>query len=385
MRENRKKFYAVKFRFETDNGTYQERYMITQNHIPLFRVNQWLELKSIRKASTGQEYAKKMTAFLNWLDRHGVSYEDATNRHVRQFLHFLIFGDLRDGKIKSIKATVSSSTLNGYITVITGFYRWLDDIERTEMVWNSKSVRANKSFLYGQIYSFEYKYLVDGYTAMLKPNRDYIKWYDSETKEKLCGNFNTLRDEAVLRLTFEGFRIDEVLSITFDSYNATEHLVQPTRSKGRTGVRGSNNHLRIVALPGKTCDVINRYIQTERVDAETESNKINQYLFINLNKGKTQGEPLCYHNYLKILKRAAKRSGFDERKIRTHNGRSTKTMEFLERQALHPEENITDAIILESLGWRSLDSIDHYRNHNNQIIAKSVMGKLHQGSDDDVR
>jgi site-specific recombinase XerD len=380
MKENSSRFRAVKFRFETDAGTFRERYMIVDNHVPLFRINRWLELKGIRKAGTGHEYAKKMAVYLNWLDNKGVSYEDATNRHVRQFLHSLIFGNLQDNKIKSLQATVSSSTLNAYIAIITGFYRWLDDICQTEMVWNSKIVQANKSFLYGQIYSYEYRYLVDGYTAMLKPGREYTKWYDADTKELLCANFNTLRDEAILRLTFEGFRIDEALSITFDSYNATDRLVQPTRSKGKADANGRNNHLRTVALPLKTCDAINSYIQTERADAETESGKISRYLFINLNRGKTQGEPLGYHNYLKILKKCAKRAGIDESRIRTHNGRSTKAMEFLERQSLHPEDNITDAIIMENFGWRSLDSIDHYRDHNNQIIAKAVMEKLHKGS-----
>lgn len=384
MQEREKRFRAVKFRFETDVGTYRERYMVVDEHIPLFRVNQWLELKGIRKSGTGKEYAKKMALFLNWLDNRDVSYENATNRHVRQFLHSLIFGDLQDGKIKSLYSTVSSSTLNNYITVITGFYRWLDNICQTEMVWNSKKVQANKSFLYGQIYSYEYRYLVDGYAAMLKPGREYIKWYDANIKELLCCNFNTLRDEAVLRLTFEGFRIDEALSVTLDSYNATERIVQPTRSKGKADAYGANNRLRVVALPQNTCEIINRYIQTERADAETESGKISQYLFINLNKGKTQGKSLSYHNYLKILKKCANRAGLDETKIRTHNGRSTKVMEFLEHQALYPEDNITDAIIAESFGWRSFDSIDHYRNHNNQIIAKAVMEKLHQrgGKDD---
>ena len=49
MRENAKRFRAVRFRFETDTGTDWERYMITDNYIPCFRVNQWLELKSIEK------------------------------------------------------------------------------------------------------------------------------------------------------------------------------------------------------------------------------------------------------------------------------------------------------------------------------------------------
>lgn len=383
MQDNKKRFRAVRFRFKRDVGPDWERYMIIDNYIPLFLVNQWLELKSIRKANTGLEYAKKMAVFLNWLDNQDVSFEYATNRHLRQFLHFLIFGDLEDNKILSLQSTVSASTLGKYVTVITSFYRWLDEIRQTEMLWKSKSVQAGKSFLYGQIYSYEYHYLVDGYAAMLKPGRDYLKWYDEETKKVLCNNFQTLRDEAVLRLTFEGFRIDEVLSVTFDSYSATDRMIQPTRSKGKANASGKNNQLRTTALPEKVCGVLNRYIQTERAIAETESGKISQYLFINLNAGKTQGEPLRYRNYLKILKRCAKRAGLDESKIRTHNGRSTKVMEFLEQQALHPEKNITDGIIMQSFGWSSFSSIDHYRDHNNQIVAKAVMEKLHKGGGQD--
>ena len=78
--------------------------------------------------------------------------------------------------------------------------------------------------------------IVDDYIPMFRVNQwlllksirkastgqEYARWYDADTKEKLCGKFMTLRDEAVLRLTFESFRIDEVLSMTLDSYNATE-------------------------------------------------------------------------------------------------------------------------------------------------------------------
>ena len=381
MREE-KTFRVVVFRFETDAGTNYTRYMITKNYMPFFPGNQWLELKSIRKASTGKEYAKKLVVFLNWLDSKTVTYENATNHHVREFLHELVFGSLENEKVLSLQTSVGHSTLTKYITVITSFYSWLDDMRQTEMLWKKKSIQANHSFLYGQIYSREYRYLVDGYAARLKPGRDYTKWYDRETKELLCRNFNTLRDEAVLRLTFEGFRIDEVLSITLDSYDAIEQLVQPTRSKGRADAGNRGNQLRIVALPKKTCEVIDMYIQTERADAERESGKLSQYLFINLNSGERQGLPLSYYNYLKILKRCATRAGIDARKIRTHNGRSTKVMEFLEHQSLHPEDHITDGIIMESFGWRSFSSIDHYRNHNNPVIAKSVMEKLHKGGEE---
>lgn len=57
-------------------------------------------------------------------------------------------------------------------------------------------------------------------------------------------------------------------------------------------------------------------------------------------------------------------------------------MEFVEHQACHPEDGITDAIIMESFGWRSADTIIHYRDHNNQVIARTVMEKLHRKKDD---
>ena len=98
-----------------------------------------------------------------------------------------------------------------------------------------------------------------------------------------------------------------------------------------------------------------------------------------------QGKPLRYGNYYAILKRCAQRAGLDPGKIRTHSGRSTKVMEYLEHQSLHPEDGITDAVIMESFGWRSADSIIHYRNHNNPDIAKAVMEKLYRkkgGTDD---
>ncbi|MFI3173115.1 MAG: tyrosine-type recombinase/integrase [Clostridia bacterium] len=378
MQTKKEVYRVVKFRFKRYDGTDFERYLIVKNHIPLFRVNQWLEIKGMRKSTTGREYAKKLSVFLNWLDRKNMSYENATNKEVRQFLHSLIFGDLKDNKVLSLQSSVSTSTLNKYIAVITKFYVWLDEIVSTEMVFKKKNANANKSYFYGQIYSYEYKYLVDSYASMLKPSKEYTKWYDEKTKLALINNFLTLRDESVFRLTLEGMRIDEVLSVTLDSYNPTEKIVQPTRSKGRKNATSISNQLRVIALPSDTCKIINRYIQTERFDAEIQSQKLRQNLFINLNQGKFQGEPLKYRNYLKILKSCAKRAGLDENKIRTHNGRSTKTMEFLEHQALYPEDNITDIAILESMGWRNPSSINSYRDHNNQIIAKTVMEKLHR-------
>ena len=381
MEDKEKKFRLVRFAFETTSEDVIYRHLITEDKLPMLEVNQWLENRYLRNVNTGKEYAKKLVVYLNYLDGIGITYDTATNKHVVSFINYLLYGDLSELRIKSIDTQRVCSTAGAYLTVVTEFYRWLADNYETNMVFKTKADyhRANKSFLYGQIYSYDYKYLIERSFARQRPRREYIKWYSDEEKEALCGGFETLRDEVVFRITLEGFRIDEVLSMKLQHYNSMEQIIQPSRSKGkRTVGQNSENILRTVALPSKLCDLLDRYIQTERVIAENESGIISDYLFINLQKGISQGQPLKYSNYYTILKRCADRVGIDARKIRTHSGRSTKVMEFLEHQATHPEDGITDAIIMESFGWRSPESIVHYRDHNNQVIAKAIMQKLHK-------
>lgn len=379
MNTSVKRYKMARFRFETDSGGHIDRYMVTENALPMLEVNRWIETKSLRKPSTGRDYASKLVVFLNYLDKLSVEYEDAANRHIQNFIYSLIYGDIEKLTIRDPEKIVSYSTLTKYITVITGFYRWLDNNAGTNMRFDVKQnhIRTQKSFLYGQIYTFEYSYLIDSVLPRLSGKRIYTKWYTEEEKQRLADGFNSLRDKAVFLLTLEGFRIDEVLSMTLDSYDAASRMIQPTRSKGRPDARHDANQLRTVTLPAETCEVVNRYIETERTQAENESGNISQQIFININRGRYQGNVLSYSNYIKRLKRCAARAGMNPARIRTHNGRSTKAMEFLEHQALYPEDGITDVIIAESFGWNSVDSIRHYRDHNNQIIAKTVNDKLH--------
>lgn len=51
-------------------------------------------------------------------------------------------------------------------------------------------------------------------------------------------------------------------------------------------------------------------------------------------------------------------------------------MQLLEHQALYPEDGITDAIIQHTFGWQSSDSIESYRDNNNQVIAKEILRKI---------
>jgi len=390
MTEDKKRFRLVRFAFEAQSGGLLYRYMITDGQIPMLEINQWIESRSLRNTNTGKEYAKKLVVYLNYLHSIGVEYDDATNSHVKRFISCILYGGLEELKLKHLETEVVCATACRYLTVITELYKWLADNYETNVVFQTKTdvYRAKKSFLYGQIYSYDYRYILERSFPRQKSRREYIKWYSDEQREALCAHFETLRDEAVFRITLEGFRIDEVLSIRLHHYNPVERMIQPSRSKGKPNARsGHENQLRVVVLPETLCELLNHYIQTERLLAENESGIISDFLFLNLQQGKSQGRPLCYGNYYAILKRCAERAGLDPKRIRTHSGRSTKVMEYLEHQALHPEDGITDAIIMECFGWRSADSISHYRDHNNQVIAKAVMEKLHRkkgGANDPV-
>ncbi len=380
-----KRFKVKRFLFETTGGEPICRYMLTDRQLPMLVPNQYIEMKSIRKLGTGRNYANKLCVFLNYLHEYcKTEYDGATNKNVLSFVDFLIYGDKKDLVIHNPKDSITHSTLLGYVTAITDFYLWLDQNYGSQMVFYEGTRKCrSQSYLYGQIYSYQYKRLINRTLPDTKGRKEYIKWYTEEEKELLCSHFTTLRDEAVFRLTLEGFRIDEVLSMCLENYNSTEYLIQPTRSKGRqTATKGYENSLRLVRISENTAEVLNRYIYEERTLAENKSGIISDWLFINL-RGQSIGKPLVYANFLKILKECANRAGIDKAKIRTHSGRSTKVMEIIEHNAENPETAKSDIQIKYLFGWKNIDSIDPYMNFNNEVLAKSAFEKQKKGGNAD--
>jgi integrase/recombinase XerD len=358
-------------------------WLITKQNIPFYHINEWLDMKSIRKSSTGKEYANKLCAYLNFLNSKGVSFAEATTDDVIAFLMQLMGRGYDDDSVIRMQAPLSYSTLSKYVTVITEFYKWLEQtgVHHIEFQTKNNVTRARKSFLYGQIGSYEYKYIIDRHILRLSAKREYIKWYTEDEVTAICSCFLTLRDLAVFLITLEGCRIDEVLSMQLEDYDSQKGCISPSRSKGKPDAYPGSVKHRIVYLPQSTREVLDGYLLTERIQAETQSGILSQNLFINMRSGNDQGAPLYYRNYWEILKRCAKKAGFDVKKIRTHSGRSTKVMQFLEHQATHPEDNISDEMVSEHFGWKSLDSIGPYRNYNNPVIAKAVFDKLQRAKE----
>lgn len=368
-----KRFQVKRFLFETTRGGAVCRYMLTDRLLPMLVPNQYIEMKSVNKLGTGKNYAYKLCVFLNFLcEEFHTEYDAAINKHVLAFIDHLIYGDKGNLKIHHPQESLCYSTLSGYTSTITDFYRWLDQTYGSEMIFYEGERKCrSQSYLYGQIYSYKYKYLIDRMLPDVKGSREYIKWYTDEEKQIICNGFNTLRDEAVFRLTLEGFRIDEVLSMRLPDYNATERLIQPSRSKRRQSALNGQNKLRVVRISEGTAKTLNDYLFTERPTAENKCGTVSEWIFLNL-RGSFVGRPLAYHNYLKVLKTCAERGGIGSKRIRTHSGRSTKVMNVLEHNAIHPEEAKSDIQMRALFGWSSIDSITPYMNHNSEIMANAA-------------
>lgn len=324
-------YKVVKANLET-----HECYFILKDDLPCYNINRWLEYKGNKSLATSKRYAYNLMTYLNYIK----SYTEVTTRDIEEYIKYLLYN--RDG-VLTIDAQISYNTLKSHIITIKEFYKYLD-YDKYEYIWNMDTdILINHNVL--RRYS----------------NKEYIKWYTDSEIHSIVSNFLTLRDEAVFRLTLEGFRIDEVLSMTVQSYNDIEGTICPTRSK--------NNALRTLKIKDVTRTALDNYIFMERDSIETYTD----YLFVNLNKGKYQGYQLAYRNYIRILKGAADRANIDPELIRTHSGRSTRTMELLHHQA---ETGLTDEQIRLLMGWSSTDSITPYINYQDDRILLKIARKI---------
>lgn len=364
---------------KNSEGEYIKEYYITEDDIPVYDVNDFLSMKGIVKKTTSKTYAYSLVKFLNFLSDRNIHYRDCTNFYVKQYVLFLILGPMEDLRIIDIDSSgITYSTLKMAIAVINEFYKYLkDEIVGINIETKLSDKDIKKSYLYGQISDFNYEKIIDQYALNLKSNKSYIKWYSEEQKKVIEDNLRSYRDKAIFLLTLEGMRIDEVLSLQMDQIKEEDKTVRPSRSKGRADLKDCDeDEIRFIALPDYTYEVLTKYILTERMDAESESGIYSNNVFINIKKGKRQGQVIKYHNFLKILKRAANNAGINSDKIRTHSGRSTKVNDLLVFQCEYPEENLTDLEIQSIMGWKNLSSIEPYKNHDNEFIAKSARDKV---------
>lgn len=354
--------------YDLNNKEYQ-CYFILKDWLPVFIVNKWLESKGKRSLQTSRQYAYNLCRYLNYLLEINKTYKEATKVDVVNYIDSLLFCEVEG--VYKINSEISYNTAYLYLVTIKEFYKYLEDNENEDVhISNKRNQKRSSmhSYLYGQIWDMNINDFLSEKISRIKETRKYIKWYSDEEKAAIESNLNTLRDKVIFLLTLEGMRIDEVISLTLNCYDSVERIIKTNRSKGSKS--------RIIPIKKETAKMLDDYLYTERNEVECQLGIINEYMFINLRKGKYQGQVVSYRNTLDIIKRAGYKAGIDIDEMRTHSGRSTRTMELLYMQAEHPEYNLTDEQIRILMGWSSSKSLEPYINYQDERLLLSTMKKV---------
>lgn len=366
-----------------DINPFTEGWIIESDETYPYLVNKFLHKAANGSSGTAKQYAYKLCSYLNYLEiTYQINYIEASPKHLKNFIRYLQYGEniIPFGAIEGNK---SGFTIQSYLYVLKSFYEYLysQDIDLNLEFKEKRNINPH-SYLYGQSWdTMIVKLQLDDSFERSKAPIQYEKWYTEEQKEAILENFNTYRDKAIFSITLDGCRIDEVLSSRMSDYDDNKGILTPYRSKGKkTGDTG-----RIVVLSERSISYLEDYLFYERSEVEIEfleqGKLLPEEIFINIKKREeSYGTKVQYNNILEIIKRAAEKAGIDPATIRTHSGRSTKASELFRYQAENPEK-LSDNMIKEMMGWKSLDSSEPYKNKQDKETTLITAKKLKEIKD----
>jgi len=354
------------------------RYLIVEDGIPIKDVCLWLDYASIKSYLTGERYAYALLRYLRFLKMNKVHYKDVTNKGIiEEYIKHLLN---LDGKVLNVELSVTYTALKTNLSVIKGFYLWLEDnmiitsIKYPQKIDNRNYLKTK--FLYGQIWDYSTeKTLFD--RLNFKQKRNHLKWYSDEEKELIYNSLLTLRDKLIFRISYEtGMRIGEILGLRLEDFDPHNNWLSVTKRSNVINQARAKTNERDIPIYESLSELIQIYKENERSKNDIY---FSDFLFIN-HKGKFKGEPLKTRNFLRILKNAAERSGFNRAEIRTHSGRSTRAQELVEIMRDHPEIGVTEGLIIQELGWTSVRTLSTYEKGYTKKQRKKVMDKIRKVS-----
>ena len=380
-------YYVSRCVYPKSNGPFLDGWIIEHETVYPFYVNKFLHQMNQGSSGTAKQYAYKLCTFLNYLESiHKISYREATTKHLDLYFKYLRYGNPTN-IIDISEENKSGFTIRLYYTVIKRFYQYLyqQGIRFQIDIETEKKSKNKYSYLYGQKWDESYaKLKIDNSFERGKPPVKYEKWYTDEQQEAIISNLRTYRDKTIFSISCDGLRIDEILSAQMDLYDNSTGILTLFRSKGRQ----TGNVDRECLLSERSQQLLQEYFFNERDYVEADLLSVGKIpaneIFINIKKrDETYGKPVQYHNILEIIKRAAKKSGFNPSLIRTHSGRSTKASELFRKQATDPG-SLTDNQIQQMMGWKQLSSAEPYKNRQdrettlaNAKILKNAKEKRH--------
>lgn len=346
-------------------------YGIVEDGLPLYEVNRWLELYSINSYLTAEAYAYHILDYLRYLKGIKVHYKKVTNKAViENYVKYLLY-EKTDGKVE-IRGDKSFKSTKDRISVVKQFYEWLEDeaeIENNPVKYGSKERKngnrhVKSKFLYGQIWRFNIEENTVTSKLRYKVSQDHIKWYEDEEIKAIYKALPTLRDKNIFAISIEtGMRIGEILGLKLYDIDTNQGEIQIVKDENIENAARAKTTERTVYISKELAEDLDLYIRGERIDSLKDNS---EFLFLN-HKGKYKGKPTRTRNFLRILKTAASKVGFDPKNIRTHSGRSTAAETLV--QAMY-DGKVTELFIVEQLGMSPKTLKRYIKKHQSKGRAK---------------
>ncbi|MGX5633701.1 tyrosine-type recombinase/integrase [Bacillus thuringiensis] len=373
------------------------QYIITEEGIPLYELNRWLELVSINSYLTGETYAYKLLSYLRFLKANKLHYLEVKKRVViEEYIKFLVFEEKQNTQInnlypsnnefssrntsqKRLNTKISKDSIIGRISVIKHFYTWLEDngiSDHNPLDFQNKSNNktsrsySTKNFLYRQIWNFNTQKFITP-NIIPKIDQNHIKWYTAKEIEQILIVLPTLRDKIIFKISIEtGARIGEILGLHLHDFNRTDGVITIRKAPNNENKAQAKTIERDLYISDELGTSIENYIRGERGESDIY---FSTFLFINY-KGDKKGYAVNQRNYLKILKNWASKIGFEKKDIRTHSGRSTHAQILLEYLL---EGKITEHYIMAQMGWTgNINTLKKYTKAYNEKSRMKIAKEL---------
>ncbi|MGE7094400.1 hypothetical protein ACQKII_23810 [Lysinibacillus sp. NPDC048646] len=200
------------------------RYMLTEEGIPIQDACLWLDFVSMNSYLTGERYAYALLRFFRYLKANNLHYGEITSKKVvEEYIKDLL--GLNEVVI-NYESRMTFTALNTYITVLKGFYHWLEDEKKVTVnpvMFSSKRSKqaplVNTKLLYGQIWQFDLEESILS-RVLYRKKHNHLKWYTEQEINNILSELPILRDKVIFSISVEtGMRIGEILGLKLDHWH----------------------------------------------------------------------------------------------------------------------------------------------------------------------
>jgi integrase/recombinase XerD len=296
---------------------HQKRYIVVDESgnlvIPIVRYLKYLDAIG-RARNTLRSYAQGLSLYFTYLAQQDLDYQQVTLDDLGGFVLWLKnpFRSLKILPVQPVAEARANSTINGYITAVSGFYDYLwrqddlaADLDEKTRAYLPARARSYKSFLH---HIAKGKLVEKNLLKQRVPRRGQPKTLTKEQIETLVNACENPRDQLLLTLLYESsLRIGECLALWIEDVDVDGRKIQ-VRDRGELANDAEIKTAASCRSVDVSDDLINQildYLVIVHTD-EVETN----HLFIKV-RGPHSGQPWGYADVNDLFQRLKDKTGID--------------------------------------------------------------------------